>query len=462
MLKLNEIIKTLGNKNSFLSHVVTLTSGTVIAQFITIAASPVLTRLYSPEDMGVLASFMAVAMILGIVASGRYDAAIVLPKKESDATAVAFLGIIIAVFLGILVSIVFGIFRDSLAPILGMQHIPRSFLSLTGLVVFLTGLEQVLKRLSIRGRKFKVLASTQVTQQLGANGVKIGLGFLNAGAGGLFIGTIFGHLLRCGKLVWSERGRFFNRSAVPSLQTILHMGKKYKKFPLFSSWSTLLNTASSQIPVILFATLFSPAVAGYYALSNRILNLPMVLIGRSVSDVFIEKAARTRNEPDELRRITTTIFNKLLLISSICMSFMTFYGNRVFPLVFGDNWLEAGKYAQWLSLYIIFQFSFSPISVLFSVLERQGEGFIWNGFLFITRVLSILIAFKYIENAVQVIACFAVTGMVVYFLICIRILYLVNIRIKQIVFMIIKNVLCVFAIQSIVYYLFSLLFNRLF
>jgi O-antigen/teichoic acid export membrane protein len=187
MIKLDTIKNTVSNKNSFLHYVLTLTSGTVLAQAITIVASPVLTRLYSPEEMGVLASLLAVTMILGSIAAGRYDQAIVLPKSETEATAVAFVGILISASTGLLVTLIFIWFGGWLGPVLGLKHVPRQWMDLIGFMVFLIGIEQIRIRLCIRGRKFKVLASTQVTQQLLANGVKIGLGFAHFGVGGFFL-----------------------------------------------------------------------------------------------------------------------------------------------------------------------------------------------------------------------------------------------------------------------------------
>jgi O-antigen/teichoic acid export membrane protein len=81
---------------------------------------------------------------------------------------------------------------------------------------------------------------------------------------------------------------------------------------------TILNSASTQIPVIIITSIYSPAVAGYYSLSHRILNLPMALIGQSVTQVFLDRAAKARKAPSELARITVNIYKRLLLTRAIC------------------------------------------------------------------------------------------------------------------------------------------------
>ena len=72
-------------KSEFTRNVLTLMTGTTIAQAIPIAISPILTRLYTPKDFGVLALFVAITSIFGSIANGRYELAIMLPKKDEDA-----------------------------------------------------------------------------------------------------------------------------------------------------------------------------------------------------------------------------------------------------------------------------------------------------------------------------------------------------------------------------------------
>jgi O-antigen/teichoic acid export membrane protein len=176
----------------------------------------------------------------------------------------------------------------------------------------------------------------------------------------------------------------------------------------------LLNTASSQLPVILFASLFSSAAAGFYSLSHRILTLPSTLIGRSVGDVFLERGARARNTPEELSRVTLEIYRKLLLIGAICMSFVAFYGDILFPFVFGKEWIEAGVYAKWLSIWIVFNLAYSPISTVYNILERQGEFLLLNVLFLLSRICVFAIGFYLGVSENLIIILFSVAGALYY------------------------------------------------
>jgi len=123
--------------------------------------------------MGILASLLAITSILSVFATGQYDLAIVLPETEPDATSVAIIGICIAICFGILICFISIAFGDYLGPVIGLRNAPSSWIYLIGLIVFLTGIEQVLYKLCIRGKQFRTLATSQFSQQLGANGLKI-------------------------------------------------------------------------------------------------------------------------------------------------------------------------------------------------------------------------------------------------------------------------------------------------
>ena len=89
------MIQRLKPKSEFSKNVLTLMTGTTIAQAIPIAISPILTRIYTPEDFGVLALFVAITSIFGSIANGRYELAIMLPKKDENAINIFALGLII-------------------------------------------------------------------------------------------------------------------------------------------------------------------------------------------------------------------------------------------------------------------------------------------------------------------------------------------------------------------------------
>jgi len=402
-------------------------SGTIIAQVIIILTSPIVTRLYTPTDMGLLASFLAIVSILGIIATGTYDQAIVLPEDEKDSNALVFLSGGIAVLFGIIISVIFIVFYEPLIFVFNLQDIPKIWVYCVGVILTLIGFDTILNRLATRGKQFKVLATTAVAQQIGANGAKVGAGLFDIGVSGLLSATIFGYLIREIRLVLLQKRTIFDKKNFPTFVRIKKVALRYKKFPLISSWSSLLNSTSTQLPVIMFAGFFYASVAGHYALSHRILSLPIGIIGRNVGHVFLESASKVRNDMEKLKELAFPIYKRLLFIGTIIMSFVIFYGDLLFPFVFGKEWFVAGQYAQWISVWLVFVLVTSPLTVIYIVLEKQGELLFINVTMFILRISVILIAFVMGWSDIGTIAGFSIVGAFVYFFWGIRILYLVRI-----------------------------------
>ena len=87
-------------------------TGTTLSQMIPIVISPILTRIYNPEDFGIYAIFLAIITILGSIISGRYELAIMLPKSDEDAINIFALGLIITFILTLLSIMILFIFQS--------------------------------------------------------------------------------------------------------------------------------------------------------------------------------------------------------------------------------------------------------------------------------------------------------------------------------------------------------------
>ena len=116
--------KLLKYKNSrFFRSVIVVASGTAMAQLITMAFSPVITRLYGPEAFGVLGTFVAFTHILSPLAGLTYPAAIVLPKEDSEAECLVRLSRNISFFIAIAILILLLFQNNFIIDILNLEGI---------------------------------------------------------------------------------------------------------------------------------------------------------------------------------------------------------------------------------------------------------------------------------------------------------------------------------------------------
>ena len=152
-------------KSEFSRNVLVLMTGTTIAQAIPIAISPILTRLYSPEDFGLFALFIAVSSIIASVSNASYEQAIVLPKKNIDAINIFALGFIINIFITIISLTFIIISHDLIVEFLRNKEI-SIWLYAVPFVVFLTGTFNLLIFFNNRLKNYKDMARASIYKSI--------------------------------------------------------------------------------------------------------------------------------------------------------------------------------------------------------------------------------------------------------------------------------------------------------
>jgi O-antigen/teichoic acid export membrane protein len=189
--------------------------------------------------------------------------------------------------------------------------------------------------------------------------------------------------------------------------------KRYRKFPLIDSWGSFINNLSWQLPSLMLLYFFSETVVGYYSLSNRLILLPLTLIGNSIAQVFYQRSAELRANPVNLSKSVELVFHRLTAIGLFPALILGVAGPQLFGIVFGANWVEAGRYAQILSPWMFVLFISTPLGNLFATLERQELSLIVNSTILITRFVALAIG-GLTHNIFLALIIWSVTGVLVY------------------------------------------------
>ena len=379
------------DKKSFGRDVGKLVSGTVIAQAVGICLTPIITRIFSPEIYGVASVFLSIISILLIISCLRYELAIMLPKDDKDAGAILLLCILILTGISLLCIPFILLFGDMLAVLLGNEAI-KDYLFLIPIAVFIDGLYLAFRYWNTRRKRFGTQAITQALQSISGSGLKLGFGicgFVSPGA--LIISGIAGNGIGAIILMYQAvRADLVLIKQSFSLKNIWKQAMRYKKFPLFDTWSNLINNISWQLPVLMLTGFFSSAVAGLYSLGFQMLQLPMSLIGNSISQVFYQRA-NVEKHSGKLNLVVEDVASVLITLSVLPFLVLGIIGGDLFSLVFGLEWYESGVYVQILCAWTMIWFVVSPLTLLFSTLELQKQGLVYNIFNLTTRFLSLVI-----------------------------------------------------------------------
>jgi lipopolysaccharide exporter len=356
----------------FARGVLVVMSGTVLAQALTVLAAPILTRLYDPAAFGILGVFMALAGIVTPIAGWSYEVAIVLPKKDGDAANVLALNSAIVVLMSLFVLgfVAFaGGWVTRLLDIPGLQP----WLWLMPVFILFLGLYGALTYWAIRRKQFGRLTVSRVSQSVGSVGTQLLTGFAGLTPFGLIFGVVAGPALAAANLLtrfWREEAAVVCRSI--NFERMRYVAAHYGDFPRYKVPQRLLYTLADNSATFLLALLFTPVVAGLYLLTRKVLSLPLELVGESVKKVFYPRAneayLRGQGELYELLVKSTVI---LTAVSIIPAGLVMILGQDVFAMVFGEDWREAGLYAQILVAYSAIQMITTPSVASVAVLGLQ-------------------------------------------------------------------------------------------
>jgi lipopolysaccharide exporter len=395
--------------SNFIVNVLKLVSGSVTAQILGILLVPLITRIYSPDDLGIFQIFLSISGILVIFSTFSYQFAIMLPKTDEDSANVAFLGAILVTLVSLLTALIVLLLPKDVEHILNAPGISKYLLYIPA-ITFFNGIFFVQNYWLSRKVRFGVIAGSRIVNTISTKAFQLVIPIWNMSPLGLIAGYVAGY--GCADLFMLKGVKndlkVFRKV---SLKRMKEMAIEYKNFPLYSSWSTLANTISPQVPTFLLAYYYSTSVVGYFSLANQVVNMPMGLLGTAIQQVFFQKISEVKNgnEPGDVKVIVREVYKKLILIGVFPMILLLILGEEIFTFAFGKSWYISGVYVKILVPWIFLVFLSSPISTLYSVYDKQGVWFTFSMVLLISRVVALVIGGTY-GDPVFALGLFSFTG----------------------------------------------------
>jgi len=353
------------DSSPFLRHVLTLMTGTAVAQGVTFFMMIVLARIYTPRDMGLLATYVSVASILVAVAALRYDMAIMLPRKESEALSVARLGMVCLTAVSLLAT-------AASLPLSGLierqwGHEVALWMPLVGLTTFLMSAVELFKYWFNRNSDYRAIAVNQAEQQIGLTSGQLVLGAAGMGGmAGLLLGHTAGQIFAFANL-GRQAGPLWRRlpQDAPSLRWA---ARRYRRMPLLNGPNALADALRTNGIQLLIGG-YSVASLGQFQMAWRYLDAPLILINGAVARVFFQKLSTI--EPGQMRPLVRVTIKRAILIGLAPFALIYALSPWIFPFFLGSQWTESGSFARALTPWLFMMLITSPISNLFIVTEHQ-------------------------------------------------------------------------------------------
>lgn len=343
-----------------------MVSGTSVAHLITLAVSPILTRVFPAEAFGELQLFHSIVVILSIISTGCFEYTYVLPKSDRDASILFRLSLVLNFFFsGLFYLVIFLIHNFTTLS----QDLSAIFIWLLPLGIFFNSALNILTHWIIRFEQYGLASKSKILQSSTIGGTQTGFGVTNFSGSGLIIGYVFGRLA-------STIYLFFKREKVRLekhffKKQIREISSKYLNTTKFLIPSNLISYGAIEIPVFVIGTLFDQETLGFYALAYRVLSVPSAFIGTSVGHVFFKQLSDKYNEQKKILGFLYKTWGVLFLITILPTGILLLWSETLFAFIFGEQWLTAGTIAVILAPLLAVDFISAPTGKTLIVLKKE-------------------------------------------------------------------------------------------
>jgi len=378
---------------SFVTNVATMMSGRVIAAGIALVTMPIVARLFTPDDFGIVALFLSIVGIISNIAALRYEGALVLPKEEGEAlTLMAFAyRVLFTFFIALLLFLVFYTWTGARLQALELLGVWKWLLPLG---VLLTTSLHIQESWLARKQRFRVVAVSLIAGNGVTSGTRIASGII---AGSSVYGLITGNLLgmSCRLLIQKSSSIDGLRATFRRIgwQKLKQVARRYSDFPKLNAPAAIVSSLGQDLPVLLLGVMFTPAVAGFYAMANRLSRVPIEIVANSMRKVFLQKAAEIKNSGRSLRKAFLLATGGLALLGLLPFVCVWFFGQPLLTWLLGVRWLEAGRYLEIMAPWLFMAWMIAPTNSIFIVLRKQRSFLVLQTVLTALKLIAFGVAF---------------------------------------------------------------------
>jgi len=405
--------------------VLTLASGRFGAVVISFIAIPFITRIFSPDEFGVVSLFIVIITLTGQMLPLAYQNAIIVPKNESDSVALVRVAIYSAIALSVFLVLILVIKNSNDLSFFFTEQIGvwEWFIPVTALMI---AVSSIFECWLTRKKCFMASSTATFSQAIVTSGGRLSLGvFFGASVWGLMLPYIAGVLLRMiilARASWKSRS--INLKKVP----MITVAREFSEFPKYNLLSGFLRNLSDNLPVLILAPFFGVAVVGLYAMADRLIKIPLTMGAMSVRRVYLQRASAIMHKGGDLKHSYLKITSYLILLGLIPLVVLMFAGQPILKLFLGARWEQAGVYVEILAplLYIIL--ISRPATALVDLLRQQKLWLKLQIGISLLRVFVMLFAWQWWGSVESVLWGFVIGGAFPYIWLMFYINHLLNIE----------------------------------
>ncbi|MEE0457913.1 MAG: oligosaccharide flippase family protein [Anaerovibrio sp.] len=373
-------------KNSFFKNILLLSSGSIIAQIINFVTVPFMTRFFSTEDIGMFTYITTISYLFTPIICLRYETAIILEQNNTNVCSLVKLCMIISTVLSIVIC---GGYYTYF--ILSEKTELLEYMLLLVFLLLVSGIINILTSYNTRNQEYKLLSKVSIVRSVTNMFLLLYLGYMGTAVHGLLTSHVVSQLMGL-KEQSSSLIRDKKKIIYSSWHNVFSMVTKYRGLPIYSVPAIFLNNISYLAINFFIAELYGMEQLGYYALSNRVLGVPLTMIGYNVGNVFFEKASKQFEKTGSFSSTYIETFRLLVVLSIPIIGGIYFLAPWFCEFYLGSEWYVAGMYIRIMCIMFALKFIFSPLTAGIMVLKKNKIEMLCQLCFFIVSIIVYLVS----------------------------------------------------------------------
>lgn len=344
-------------KSDIVKSISTIASGSVIGYAISTIFLPIVSRVYSPKQMGEYDLIISSASIYLVILSLGMITAIMLPEEDRESKAICKLILSVVVSGGIIGSFFLICVQDTYQIFRIDQNYTVACVCLL-MYLILYNMQSICYAYTNRKKKYKALFWNPIIYATSNIVLSVMFGILGWKTLGYMLGTVCALALTVVYLC-KQGNPFEGEYTFRLLKCTL---KKYRSFPLVQMPSNFISIISAQFPVQFLGRVFGTAMLGGYSMACKILSMPVTLLASPVNNVYYRTAAEKLRRNEDSGDFAFKLIKVNINLAIIPIFILMVWGETLCAFFLGEEWRVAGTYMAILGIYYLVFFCASCLS----------------------------------------------------------------------------------------------------
>lgn len=350
-----------------------IATGNIVAQILAFVFTPILSRIYGPSLFGEFGVFTSsYNMVNGLVTLGLVSA-ILSPKEDKDASGIYKICALSSATFSILIFFIL-IVASPWTKLIDTSANYYVICLLLAFSLIVNNLVSMNYTWGNRQKAYKLLLWNPIIISLVNFAVAYLFAIFNLKQYGLVLGMIISQAIIFVYLFIKLKPLFYKNT----FRELIVLLKTYSDFTKYQMTSNFIKGIASNMPILAMASFFGQSFVGQYNMGQRLLFMPIAIIGTSLGQVHFKRATDLVNQGKDPGELTYKTIKLVIYVCYIPFLIVSIFGNFIFGLFLGSEWKLSGTIVSIRAIEFIFTAMFYSTSYIFVVINKQRAALIYT------------------------------------------------------------------------------------